>query len=91
MDDISPLIGSHVDERESVAELAAAVAQGEWEEITATLRHGIGDGQLFGSLWATRSADWSYPIDAESLDGVADTMTADKGKAFEWITTGMSL
>ncbi|PUB21471.1 hypothetical protein C8K30_11414 [Promicromonospora sp. AC04] len=77
--------------RETAAGLAAVVAREEWEEVTGALRHVLGDTRLFGSLWATRWSDTTYPLDDGALEDVAGEGSADKARAFEWITEGMPL
>lgn len=82
---------STFDARETAAGLAAVVARQEWEEVTGALRHVLGDTTLFASLWAIRWSTTTYPLDDGVLEDVAGEGSADKAKAFEWITEGMPL
>lgn len=82
---------SRFDTRETPAGLAAAVAREEWVDVTAALHHVLGDAALFGSLWATRWSDTTYPPDDGALEDIAGESSPGKATAFEWITEGMPL
>lgn len=82
---------SRLDARETAAGLAAVVAHEEWEEVSAALRHVLGGSALFGSLWATRWSDTTYPLDDGALEAVVGEGIADKAKVIEWIAEGMPL